>query len=253
VARTVVVLAGGDPPVAPPPLPPADLVVAADGGAARAAPLGLTVDVVVGDLDSIAPDHLDELRAAGARVEAHHPDKDATDLDLALATALRTLDHGAEGGARTAAGVAADADVNSGGRGEPGRVVLVGGHGGRLDHHLATFAALAAVAAPGRRIEAWLGAAQVLVVADRREVPGRPGELVSLLALGGPVSGVTTEGLRWPLVDFDLPSTSTLGVSNEIVTSPTSVSVTGGVLAVVRPHALTPERDEPRRVPDRAS
>lgn len=224
--RTVVVLAGGDPPAPGLVLPPADVVLAADGGAEHAGPLGLAVDRLVGDLDSITPDRLDELRAGGVRVDAHHPDKDATDLELALAAAV---DEGAT------------------------RVVLVGGHGGRLDHELATYAALAAVAAPGRWVEAWLGVAQVLVVADRGSLAARPGELVSLLALGGPVAGVTTSGLRWPLTDFELLPTSTRGVSNEAVTSPVGAAVTGGVLAVVRPHALAPERDEPHRVPDRAS
>jgi thiamine pyrophosphokinase len=223
-ARVAVVLAGGDGAHPDLVLPRAGLVVAADSGADQAAPLGLDVDVVVGDLDSIAPQTLADLRHAGVAVEGHHPDKDATDVDLALARAVA---------------------------GDPERIVLVGGHGGRLDHALATLAALAGVAAPGRRVEAWMGPAQVVVTVDEAAVEARPGEIVSLLPVGGPAEGVTTTGLRWPLVDATLPPWSTWGMSNEVVGDPPGVTVRRGVLAVVRPHALTPELDAPDAVPTR--
>jgi thiamine pyrophosphokinase len=220
--RTVLVVTGGDPPHAGLVLPPADLVVAADSGGDHAAALGLVVDVLVGDLDSVAPATVTAVEAAGGEVVRLSRDKDATDVELALDAAW--------------------------GRGAE-RLVLVGGHGGRLDHALATMGALAAVAAPGRRVEAWMGPAHVAVTVDVAAVDGRPGELVSLVPLGGPVDGVTTTGLRWPLVDAHLPFGSTWGVSNEMVAGPARVTVTGGVLAVVRPHALDPERDDPGHVP----
>lgn len=223
-ARVAIVLAGGDVAHQGLVLPRAGLVVAADSGADQAAALGLDVDVVVGDLDSISPRTLADLRDAGVVVEDHHPDKDATDVDLALARA-----------------VAAD----------PERLVLVGGHGGRLDHAMATLAALAGVAAPRRRVEAWMGPAQVVVTVDAAEVEARVGEIVSLLPVGGAASGVTTAGLRWPLDDASLPPWSTWGMSNEVVSEPTAVTVRSGVLAVVRPHALAPELDTPGAVPTR--
>jgi thiamine pyrophosphokinase len=222
--RVVVVLAGGDGAHPDLVLPRAGRVVAADSGADQAAALGLDVDVVVGDLDSITPATLADLRDAGVEVEGHHPDKDATDVDLALARAVAL---------------------------DPDRIVLVGGHGGRLDHAMATLAALAGVAAPGRRVEAWMGPAQVLVTVDTVVLEARVHEVVSLLPLGGPADGVTTEGLRWPLVDATLPPWSTWGMSNEVAESPAAVSVRGGVLAVVRPHALDPSLDAPDAVPPR--
>jgi thiamine pyrophosphokinase len=212
---------GGDPPHAGLDPPTADLVVAADSGAEVALALGLDVDVLVGDLDSISSTTLAAVEAAGGEVVRLPRDKDATDVTLAIDQALRA---------------------------RPDRIVLVGGHGGRLDHALATMGALAAVAAPDRAVEAWMGEAHVAVTVDRVAIDGRPGELVSLVPLGGAVDGVTTEGLRWPLADAHLPFGSTWGVSNEIA-GRASVSVSGGVLAVVRPHALAPERDDPGHVP----
>jgi len=59
------------------------LVIAADIGYQHALALGLSVDVVVGDFDSLAPDNLQETDA-GLLVQRHPQDKDASDLALAL-------------------------------------------------------------------------------------------------------------------------------------------------------------------------
>ena len=106
---TVLIFAGGDHlrPELAQELPVPDLVVAADSGYEAAIALGYRVDVVVGDMDSITtsplPDHV--------IVDRHPTDKDQTDLDLALELAIRE---------------------------DPGRIVIVGGTGGRHDHELAT-------------------------------------------------------------------------------------------------------------------
>jgi len=223
-AGTVLVLCGGGLPNPMLVVPPADVVVAADSGADQAAALGLRVDVLVGDLDSIGPATLATLREEGTEVQQHPPDKDATDVELALAAAVDMA---------------------------PARIVMIGGHGGRLDHALATMGALSAVATPGRAVEAWMGPALVQVTADDVSISGRPGELVSLVPIGGPVQGVTTAGLRWPLVLATLAAGSTRGVSNELVDDRARVMVGAGALAVVRPHALDPGGDHRASVPDR--
>ena len=67
---------------------PDTLVIGADGGARRAMLAGLRVDLVVGDLDSLAADVLAALVAQGAEVIRAHPDKDESDTELCLLTAL---------------------------------------------------------------------------------------------------------------------------------------------------------------------
>ncbi|MFQ5947659.1 MAG: thiamine diphosphokinase, partial [Acidimicrobiia bacterium] len=90
VSKTAVVFAGGDPEPASVRslIPPDSLVIAADSGLDLVASLDLTVDVVVGDFDSVNPELLQAAVASGARVERHPVDKDATDLELALEAAL---------------------------------------------------------------------------------------------------------------------------------------------------------------------
>jgi thiamine pyrophosphokinase len=192
-------------------LPVPALVVAADSGLEHARSLGLRVDVVVGDFDSVDPDLLDEARRAGVTIEEHPAEKDATDLELAL-----------------------DAAVARGAR----RITVVGGAGGRLDHLLANTALLGASRFAGVVLDAWLGTARLVVVRDHATVTGKPGSLCTLLAVDGPARGVTTKGLKYPLSDDVLQPGSTRGVSNELVDTSAHVSVSDGTLVLVQPHAL---------------
>jgi hypothetical protein len=90
VARTAVIVIGGgeiDPRVVAH-LPADRMVIAADSGLDHAMELGLEVDLLVGDLDSVSQPALAEAIARGTPVERHRPDKDATDTELALAAAV---------------------------------------------------------------------------------------------------------------------------------------------------------------------
>jgi thiamine pyrophosphokinase len=84
-------------------------------------------------------------------------------------------------------------------------------------------------------VDAWLGVALVHVVRGRRSFVGVPGETVSLLAHGGPATGVTTTGLRWAMDAGVLDPGSSLGVSNVLVAEAAQVEVATGCVVVVRP------------------
>ena len=70
-------------------LPEPALVIAADSGWAHAVAFGFTPDLLVGDMDSIRPDHLVEARASDAEIIEHSSDKDFTDTELALQLARK--------------------------------------------------------------------------------------------------------------------------------------------------------------------
>jgi thiamine pyrophosphokinase len=207
MGETIVVFAGGDPPPASvlEGLPESSYVIAADSGFDHATRLGVRVDLLVGDLDSISAAGLG---VAGA-IEQHPTDKNATDLAIALDAALRR---------------------------KPSRVIVVGGAGGRIDHFLANAALLTASAYSELNLT-WLpGNAAVHVVRDRIELSGAPDDVVSLLPYGGPARGVTTDGLRWPLIDAVLAPGTSLGVSNQMIGTRATVELRDGVLLAVQPH-----------------
>lgn len=218
-ATTVVVVTGGDPLLAHqvPSVPAAAAVVAADSGIEHAHRLGLHVDVAVGDFDSVDPAALALAEARGASVRRHPRAKDATDLELALDVALEL---------------------------RPDHVVVLGGHGGRLDHLLANVLLLASERFAPLALVAQMGDARVSVVRDDAALHGAPGDVVTLLAPHGPAT-VRTEGLRYPLHDEVLAPGSTRGVSNELVGHDATVHVSAGVLLAVQPVPATDRRPHP--------
>lgn len=63
---------------------------------------------------------------------------------------------------------------------------------------------------------------------------GESGEEVSFLPLSPIVRGVTTRGLKWPLVDHTIKMGDSLGVSNMILEPRAGVSISEGKLLVIR-------------------
>ena len=167
-------------------MPAAPTVLAADGGADRALELGLEIDVVIGDLDSIGPETLARLERDGVRVLGHPAAKDATDLELALDEAVAL-------GAR--------------------RVLVVASAAGRLDHLLSSLLLLGLERYASLELTALVGDAVAWVVRGERRLAGSPGALLSLFALGGPAR-IRTDGLEYPLVDELVDAGSSRGVSN---------------------------------------
>jgi thiamine pyrophosphokinase len=230
-STTIVLAIGGDasaPVRFPAELPPGSVVVAADSGLDRLSAAGLRADHLVGDLDSADPELVARARADGTLLHVHPADKDATDLELAL---------------DVVAGLCSGSDV-------PGRLLVVGGGGGRLDHLLADIALLASPRTVALDVTAHLGDATVTVVRPGRprSLTGRVGEQVSLLPVHGAASGVTTSGLRWVLVDADLVAGTTRAVSNELLVPEARIAVGGGVVVAVQPGTLA-HRIEPRTTP----
>ncbi|MCC7364675.1 MAG: thiamine diphosphokinase [Dehalococcoidia bacterium] len=179
----------------------AGLLVAADGGVDKALAAGVTVDAVVGDLDSVSDDARG--RVHPSRLHRIH-DLDTTDLQKAILFCL----------ARGAA-----------------RVDVLAAGGGRADHALANLSV----------IPLFRGKADVRIHDDLFEVSlvdgeavvdARPGTVVSLVAVS-PCEGVTTHGLRWDLHDYPLRF-SPYGVHNEVAHPPARIQVARGELLLFR-------------------
>lgn len=185
-----------------------DLVVAADGGLRHATALGLTPDLLVGDLDSV--DAATRAGFPGLATEAHPTDKDALDLELALdAAAVR--------GATVA--------------------LIVGGLSGRLDQTLATVAIAQARRAAGLDVDVADGVRSVwpLRPGESRRLPLAAGTRFSLVALDEDAC-VSVAGAWYPLARATLARARGRGVSNE-ARGALVVTAHAGALVVVEPGA----------------
>lgn len=191
----------------------ADLVICADGGVEAARAHGVVPHMVVGDFDSASASALAWARRRGARLARYPQDKDRTDTEIAVAHALA---RGAQ------------------------RLDIVGALDGRVDHGLANVGLLLHAARRRCRARLVRGRTELFVARGRASIPGRAGDLVSLLPLFGPVRGITTTGLRYRLRGGGLRPGSTRGVSNVIVRPPAAVTVREGWLLVVVTHRRLP-------------
>lgn len=204
--ETVLIFAGGDSPTGDltEEIPEADLVVAADSGYDVATRLGIPVDVLVGDLDSIET----EVIPRHVIVERYPRDKDATDLELALERVCVE---------------------------NPERVVIIGGAGGRVDHELAAAGLICSDRWVGIEIDWVTDRGWSHVVRGRRIIHGDVGATISLIPMGGPAGGVTTKGLKWELKTATLQAGTTWGVSNAFASPVADIQLTEGCLLAVVP------------------
>ncbi|MEO5840050.1 MAG: thiamine diphosphokinase [Acidimicrobiales bacterium] len=210
MADLAIVVAGGDAPPVGRAIPACAAVIAADGGLDHVYALGLPVDLLVGDLDSVSAAALARARAEGVAIDHHPAAKDETDLELAL-------DHVCARGMT--------------------RALVLGAGGGRLDHALGNLLLLASERFAALELDAWIGDATVSVVRVRRRFALRAGDMVSLFAVGGPAFGVTTHGLEYPLRSEMLSPGSSRGISNVVIDGPIMVEVADGVLLAVQSSA----------------
>lgn len=189
-------------------------VIAADRGAQHARAWGWSVHLLVGDLDSLPSPLADAFAADGTPMITAPREKDATDMELALAHALAAA---------------------------PDEIIICGALGGRTDHLLANVLLLARPDLAGPRVVLADGAETIRLLrgpagADaapaRLMLVGAPGDLVSLLPLGGDAEGVSTRGLRYPLHDETLFWGRGRGVSNVLDARQAEVSLRRGLLLV---------------------
>jgi thiamine pyrophosphokinase len=201
-------------------IPAHDVVIAADSGVDQAHRLGVRVDLAIGDFDSVSADGLERAERQGAQIQRHPVAKSATDFELALQAALEL-------------GVC--------------EAAVIGGGGGRLDHLLANALVMASPSYQAIDLVAYDAGARLHVVRRLCQLHGEPGETVTLLAVNGPATGVTTSGLLYPLTDDRLDPGSSRGVSNQLTAAEAEVRVGSGVLLAILPgppHRLAPTTDD---------
>ena len=186
-----------------------DLMLGADGGALYADTLKVTLDAIIGDLDSLS---VAEQKGIGnTKLVSYPPEKDETDLELAL-------HYAEEQGAA--------------------QIVIVGAIGGRMDMTIANMLLISHTSFSSCKIKVWHGEQTGWVIRPPGEdISGHPGDIVSLIPIGGNASGITTRGLKYSLNDEDLSMVTPRGISNRLESPFAHIKLSDGLLLVIH----TPE------------
>jgi thiamine pyrophosphokinase len=189
-------------------LQPGDRIFCADGGTYHALALGLTPEMIVGDLDSLAAETIAQMEAAGVTLRRYSENKDQTDLELALDLAV--------------------AD-------QPEEILLVTALGGRLDQALANILLLTQPKYGHVKLTLLDGLQSAIVLRDhsRLTLEGEPGDILSLVPLTPQVTGVNFSGVGWPLTQATLRLGSTWSISNVLKEQQARVEIDEGMVLLV--------------------
>ncbi len=194
-----------------------DLVVAADGGSRHCQELGITPNVLIGDMDSTNPDLVKDWEASGVEVIHFPPDKDQTDLELAL---MHVQSEGAT------------------------KIIVYGAVGGRLDM---TFGNLLLLTHPDLKsvVKLVCGNEEIRVLreGDLLTLPGTVGDTISLIPLSMDGAKITTKGLEYPLEKEVLEFGLTRGISNRLENKQATIHLESGLLAVIHTRINSTEVD----------
>ncbi len=190
---------------------PCELTIAVDSGMEFFYEYGRIPDYIVGDFDSVRPEILHYFQSLEQKkpiILQFQPEKDETDTELAMRTAI-------EKGTKM--------------------IHLLGATGSRVDHMIGNIHLLGAAMKQGvecfmvdkhnrmRMIE------RGIVLKQQEQY----GNYVSLFPFTPQVRGLTLTGFKYPLDHYPLECYHSLGVSNEIVEEKAVISFEDGVLLMI--------------------
>ena len=182
-------------------------IICADGAARYVAYFDIVPDMIVGDMDSIEEEMLNDLIQRGSKVHMYREDKDESDTQLALQHAM---------------------DM------EPGEIVIFGALGGRIDHSLANISLLVMAAEKDIPAKIVDESCELFLVKDSCEITGEKGSTLSLLPLSSEVTGITIRGFEFPLTDAVMRIGTPCGISNRLRETMGHISGASGYLLVIR-------------------
>ena len=209
--KRCIIIGAGDLNISQIPVKEEDFVIAADGGFSYCEILGITPDLIIGDLDSVG----EEEAAKIARIYQQDPEKlvllpaekDETDM---LAAIREGLQRGCQ-------------DFR-----------IYAGQGGRLEHTIANIQCLKYLKEQGAAGYLCDGTGMIFVIKDeeisfREENEG----FLSVFSLGDRAEGVTIRGMKYELDHALLTNSFPVGISNEFIGEKASIAVQNGTLLLI--------------------
>ena len=172
-------------------------VICADGGLDIALKNKITPNLIIGDFDSVKSELPENIETIRLKAE-----KDDTDMVAAIKEGIRR---------------------------EYKEFILICALGGRFDHSFANLCALQYLASQGcKAVIAAKGCRVFLLTAGRLKLSKVKGSTVSVFPFGTDCCTVSYEGMKYPLNEARLSSSSPIGVSNEIIADDAQIFIHSG-------------------------
>lgn len=183
-----------------------DYCIAVDRGAEAAKQLGIPIDHLIGDFDSVSEQVLDAVVVEAKKVTRLDPEKDATDTELAIEEAIGL---------------------------HPESICILGATGERADHTFTTFMSMVGATGSGTYVYAVDKNNKIYAVCGDIciEKSKQHGEYVSLSVISESAQ-ITIRGMKYCLDGIEVRRGSSLCQSNEITEDVAYISVRNGIALV---------------------
>lgn len=187
-----------------------DYIICVDGGAKHLVRMNITPRVIIGDLDSIDEKTKEFFLKKKVEFLKFPRNKNATDTELALDFAMSL---------------------------NPSEVVLLGVIGNRMDHSIGNITLLKKLLDKGIKGRVINESNEIYILNSRineLSLTGGEKDYISLIPLSYKVKGINLEGLKYPLIDAEIPLGSSIGISNEFIKNRAKVRIKEGLLLVMK-------------------
>lgn len=179
-------------------------VIACDGGLCHAHAMEIVPNVVIGDMDSAPSEILEEAERQGAKILRYPIMKDETDLELAISHALEN---------------------------DAYPIKIYGALGGRIDHCLSN---LHLLTIRPQAIEILDEKTSIKLISQSLTLQKENYDTLSLIPLTTAVTGITTQGLFYPLKNETLETGTSRGTSNYFTDGTATITIETGLLLAIR-------------------
>lgn len=183
------------------------ILICADGGLKYCIEAETIPDYIIGDFDSADNHLLNKEILNKSQIIRHSPDKDKSDTELALDLAISL---------------------------KVTEAVFLACTGSRIDHMLANIHLLLKAHKKGIKASIVDENNTITLITSHCDFESEIGEIISLLPMSEMVTGIKTEGLKYPLDDGIMEIGRPYGISNEAVGRKVSISIKSGILILIR-------------------
>lgn len=186
--------------------------IGVDRGAYRLMQAGFPVHLAIGDFDSLTPEELVAVRTYADQIAQSPAEKDDTDLELAVLTAMTQFPDASD-------------------------ILILGGLGGRFDHEIQIFYLVLQARFAGLLSKITLLDAQNVIrfVGSGRHVLTKIPDMTYLaFASLTPVIGFSIQQAKYDLPKTDFPSNFSLSSNEFVADVPVTIALASGIVAVIQ-------------------
>ncbi|MGH4119980.1 thiamine diphosphokinase [Clostridium sp.] len=181
-------------------------IIAVDSGANCLYDYKIFPDLLIGDFDSISKKVLEYFKKSKCIIDTYPTEKDFTDTEIAVRKAISM---------------------------KPSEIVLLGCTGSRVDHLLGNLGMLKKCLKNSVSAHIVDKNNDIRLSNTATTLNGTVGQIFSVQAYGDEVIGLTIDGAKYPLNNYNLKNGESITISNEFVSPNVKLNFKSGTLMII--------------------